>query len=180
MSYFFRQALFGLKRIDGLEFILQRTRAGALNGTFVHAGLIVVADFLFNGASPGSTRRRLLQNVADNRLAALFQFIEAAPLGTVRGDRILCLPFAACVGVKICTGVDVFVEHVSTEAHIATLPLLGGRRRLRQDRKSTRLNSSHTVISYAVFCLKKKTTSARLRSRASSRNPLSPDDARPS
>src|SRR5947207_11238322 len=30
-------------------------------------------------------------------------------------------------------------------------------RRLRaRDRKSTRLNSSHTVISYAVFCLKKK------------------------
>src|SRR5438132_6563535 len=27
-----------------------------------------------------------------------------------------------------------------------------------RDRKSTRLNSSHTVISYAVFCLKKKTT----------------------
>src|SRR5438132_7155703 len=26
-----------------------------------------------------------------------------------------------------------------------------------RDRKSTRLNSSHTVISYAVFCLKKKT-----------------------
>src|SRR5436190_19617207 len=31
-----------------------------------------------------------------------------------------------------------------------------GRRVRRQDRKSTRLNSSHTVISYAVFCLKKK------------------------
>src|SRR5260221_7805826 len=31
------------------------------------------------------------------------------------------------------------------------LPLLS-------DRKSTRLNSSHTVISYAVFCLKKKIT----------------------
>src|SRR3712207_7260238 len=27
-----------------------------------------------------------------------------------------------------------------------------------QDRKSTRLNSSHANISYAVFCLKKKTT----------------------
>src|SRR5436190_5028335 len=27
-----------------------------------------------------------------------------------------------------------------------------------EDRKSTRLNSSHTVISYAVFCLKKKKT----------------------
>src|SRR5256885_7048105 len=31
------------------------------------------------------------------------------------------------------------------------------RSRGRQDRKSTRLNSSHLVISYAVFCLKKKT-----------------------
>src|SRR5260221_3591002 len=30
-----------------------------------------------------------------------------------------------------------------------------------QDRKSTRLNSSHTVISYAVFCLKKKTPNER-------------------
>src|SRR3989454_10409920 len=31
-----------------------------------------------------------------------------------------------------------------------------GPRELPQDRKSTRLNSSHLVISYAVFCLKKK------------------------
>src|SRR3712207_7658754 len=31
-------------------------------------------------------------------------------------------------------------------------------REMRQDRKSTRLNSSHANISYAVFCLKKKTT----------------------
>src|SRR3989475_7787025 len=29
----------------------------------------------------------------------------------------------------------------------------------KEDRKSTRLNSSHSQISYAVFCLKKKTTS---------------------
>src|SRR5438034_2351023 len=31
-----------------------------------------------------------------------------------------------------------------------------------QDRKSTRLNSSHTVISYAVFCLKKKIEHGRI------------------
>src|SRR5438034_8143403 len=31
-----------------------------------------------------------------------------------------------------------------------------------EDRKSTRLNSSHTVISYAVFCLKKKTNETHL------------------
>src|SRR3989442_4988973 len=34
----------------------------------------------------------------------------------------------------------------------------------RIDRKSTRLNSSHVRISYAVFCLKKKTPSASPRS----------------
>src|SRR5256885_3142590 len=33
-----------------------------------------------------------------------------------------------------------------------------GRGQRQQDRKSTRLNSSHLVISYAVFCLKKKKT----------------------
>src|SRR5256885_8539065 len=35
---------------------------------------------------------------------------------------------------------------------------LGGFARMFADRKSTRLNSSHLVISYAVFCLKKKKT----------------------
>src|SRR3712207_6913703 len=36
----------------------------------------------------------------------------------------------------------------------------GMRGRFREDRKSTRLNSSHANISYAVFCLKKKKNNA--------------------
>src|SRR5690348_18249558 len=36
--------------------------------------------------------------------------------------------------------------------------VLTGRRDVDLDRKSTRLNSSHPSISYAVFCLKKKKT----------------------
>src|SRR2546426_8618353 len=36
---------------------------------------------------------------------------------------------------------------------VPPLPRRGG-----EDRKSTRLNSSHLVISYAVFCLKKKSS----------------------
>src|SRR5256885_12872507 len=39
---------------------------------------------------------------------------------------------------------------------LADLPRERGRRPEDGDRKSTRLNSSHLVISYAVFCLKKK------------------------
>src|SRR3712207_8444033 len=43
--------------------------------------------------------------------------------------------------------------HVGVDAVVAAVR---ARNRLR-DRKSTRLNSSHANISYAVFCLKKKT-----------------------
>src|SRR3712207_8268110 len=51
-------------------------------------------------------------------------------------------------------------------AHAGSIPALRTgrarpsrpRRAVRKDRKSTRLNSSHANISYAVFCLKKKNT----------------------
>src|SRR5438034_6802331 len=46
------------------------------------------------------------------------------------------------------------LEH--EEALAAGLEGAGGVDTAVADRKSTRLNSSHTVISYAVFCLKKK------------------------
>src|SRR2546426_5309565 len=46
-------------------------------------------------------------------------------------------------------GASVAMEEINAKGGI-----LG--RRLEIDRKSTRLNSSHLVISYAVFCLKKK------------------------
>src|SRR5258708_29126297 len=39
---------------------------------------------------------------------------------------------------------------------------------IRPDRKSTRLNSSHQIISYAVFCLKKKSGTAGQASKHSS------------
>src|SRR5256885_3979328 len=47
------------------------------------------------------------------------------------------------------------VQHHEVAFDQLSLPWTGMRQR---DRKSTRLNSSHLVISYAVFCLKKKKT----------------------
>src|SRR3712207_8353987 len=52
---------------------------------------------------------------------------------------------------------------ISPRASAIGLPALRASRRARcswADRKSTRLNSSHANISYAVFCLKKKTLRA--------------------
>src|SRR5258708_28113090 len=60
--------------------------------------------------------------------------------------------------------VDVVINNVDTTPtvlhnevkngnHWLTIKLIGGSK---GDRKSTRLNSSHQIISYAVFCLKKK------------------------
>src|SRR3712207_7722552 len=48
----------------------------------------------------------------------------------------------------------VLVQVVDAHASSSTMPWP------REDRKSTRLNSSHANISYAVFCLKKKKTNS--------------------
>src|SRR5947207_12689692 len=49
----------------------------------------------------------------------------------------------------------IFVWGASVDFAMATPPA-----ETLKDRKSTRLNSSHTVISYAVFCLKKKSATS--------------------
>src|SRR2546430_7585148 len=48
------------------------------------------------------------------------------------------------------------------QADGAQTQLAQGLEKVTKDRKSTRLNSSHSQISYAVFCLKKKKNHARL------------------
>src|SRR3712207_8524251 len=45
-----------------------------------------------------------------------------------------------------------FLRHWGAEVDVVTT----GTQAVERDRKSTRLNSSHANISYAVFCLKKK------------------------
>src|SRR3712207_6949262 len=54
------------------------------------------------------------------------------------------------------------VERDHGEPRVQGEPMRGLRARELRDRKSTRLNSSHANISYAVFCLKKKNISCRL------------------
>src|SRR5690606_39641071 len=54
-----------------------------------------------------------------------------------------------------CESLDSFKQYQSYNGGALTL------KSVKPDRKSTRLNSSHVKISYAVFCLKKKTNVSR-------------------
>src|SRR5438132_10622477 len=60
------------------------------------------------------------------------------------------LPIFASAALLNALGQHVIVSGVILTAGSNAVSIQNG------DRKSTRLNSSHTVISYAVFCLKKK------------------------
>src|SRR2546427_11636817 len=63
--------------------------------------------------------------------------------------------------IAVLTNGQVISEEVGFKLENTTLNDLGQAKRIvidKEDRKSTRLNSSHSQISYAVFCLKKKKT----------------------
>src|SRR5947209_15533132 len=63
----------------------------------------------------------------------------------------------AALGLLIAQwGSRLLVAQLSTQTSRVFLDLSIDSRVLARDRKSTRLNSSHANISYAVFCLKKK------------------------
>src|SRR3712207_8548108 len=64
---------------------------------------------------------------------------------------------APCIGM----GAEDYRRLVVDEV-VALLRGEGGEEHLVVDRKSTRLNSSHANISYAVFCLKKKNQTYRM------------------
>src|SRR3712207_8518178 len=70
-------------------------------------------------------------------------------LGLIRLIAISPLGVAGCFGSGLITGAFGALGPVYARSLGASMD---------QDRKSTRLNSSHANISYAVFCLKKKKT----------------------
>src|SRR5438034_5504040 len=89
-------------------------------------------------STPFPTRR---SSDLRKNLLLLLQLIAAA---------LIILAFAAPFLRLFALGGRSIVLVVDTSASMSASDL--------RDRKSTRLNSSHTVISYAVFCLKKKRT----------------------
>src|SRR2546430_8802802 len=67
----------------------------------------------------------------------------------------------------LCVSRSIFLSRGRREKisaiHVPGIFAAAPRERKIEDRKSTRLNSSHSQISYAVFCLKKKQSSTHFR-----------------
>src|SRR5256885_6615623 len=81
---------------------------------------------------------------------------DALPISREVVDSALRAPTAQ---LPAWTGVDMGAQGYAVVKinRIVERPADDAQAAAAQDRKSTRLNSSHLVISYAVFCLKKKT-----------------------
>src|SRR2546422_5947899 len=86
-----------------------------------------------------------------------------------RPPRSTLFPYTTLFRSLCGRGGDEVGRHGGCDATVSGRPLSGGaagpRPARQRDRKSTRLNSSHGYISYAVFCLKKKKIERRIRAR---------------
>src|SRR5256885_9766705 len=121
------------------RFVAQHVQRGAGQVVFVEQGQQVVFHHLF--AAPhvdevGATRQQG-QGSAVQQVARLGRERQGADQDVAGGQQLL-QTFGTAVRGQACNALG------------AAAPAYDG------DRKSTRLNSSHLVISYAVFCLKKK------------------------
>src|SRR5260221_6397316 len=74
---------------------------------------------------------------------------DALPISLSAAERIRKIrgSWRLCVANRFAS-ISIIISELFYGVHMSKPKVL--------DRKSTRLNSSHTVISYAVFCLKKK------------------------
>src|SRR5690625_294174 len=110
-------------------------RSGALAVVDTRAGMLEGQDRVLLNETPEATRRAVL-----------------APVVVV-----VLMPLVAGFGLGPAALPGLLIGGVISAAALG-LWALGSATALEGDRKSTRLNSSHVAISYAVFCLKKKRT----------------------
>src|SRR5256885_12790825 len=79
-----------------------------------------------------------------------------------RPPRSTLFPYTTLFRSRLSDDVSLHLVGAAVDRRLAHVEVRRCQRRV-VDRKSTRLNSSHLVISYAVFCLKKKKTSEQNR-----------------
>src|SRR5256885_7291347 len=84
------------------------------------------------------------------RSQTILEYAEAEPAELLRNQNAEETHFRELLAQRHG---DIFIQRIEL---VRDRQHFFHRKLARRDRKSTRLNSSHLVISYAVFCLKKK------------------------
>src|SRR2546430_6942525 len=144
--------------------------------------LLISADFLASDYCYGLEMQRALQRHQANEARVILILLRPVEWNKAPFALLQALPTGAkpittwrnrdAAFTDVAAGIRRVIEDLSSlqaSAPRATLPLVWnvpyphnaffiGRDEILTDRKSTRLNSSHSQISYAVFCLKKKNT----------------------
>src|SRR5258708_27673091 len=95
------------------------------------------------------------QRVTEDKTIACSRIIKRLDTEMITGaEKVLLAPIPDRKGEVT----DEVLDAILTPRSIGIKNQFGivGNSRRKADRKSTRLNSSHQIISYAVFCLKKK------------------------
>src|SRR5256885_10687052 len=85
--------------------------------------------------------------------STLFPYTTLFPISPDGAVRLQDVTLALPNGTKLLEGANLVLE---PNHSVVVSGSSGSGKSTLLDRKSTRLNSSHLVISYAVFCLKKK------------------------
>src|SRR5918997_5132386 len=119
--------------------------------------LLAESPALLAGDDDSGTRRLLLLGRTDDQAGPDYVFLDQEGIPTLVEVTRSADPEASreLVGQMV----DYAANVIAYQDPAALRAMLEARCRVEgRDRKSTRLNSSHTVISYAVFCLKKKKT----------------------
>src|SRR5207245_8159124 len=134
-------------------------------GEAVRAGHLVVTDLTRSRVLTPAVRERVaagcyhtqlsLPIIVDDRIWGVMALISREPR-TFDGDELTLLQAVAHHVGQAVARAALFGETRATTRRLETLTRLAQTLTATQDRKSTRLNSSHGSISYAVFCLKKK------------------------
>src|SRR3712207_8950756 len=88
--------------------------------------------------------------------STLFPYTDALPISVPQLACGVALGSGGDDGAEERDAVDAENRGAHVHPHLVHAGVVARLQRLVVDRKSTRLNSSHANISYAVFCLKKK------------------------
>src|SRR5256885_7763347 len=139
--------LAGVLLVQQVHPVRNRLAVGLLDGREIRGRSLDLAC-LRHGACPFSVMR-----VAACAAGA----VRAGRQGQVRNSTSLCCGAGgSTTPVSSRSVASIICDMASSARSLGAVPKGSSSSAPRADRKSTRLNSSHLVISYAVFCLKKK------------------------